>query len=60
MDFAGYQPQSLRQAMGSQALELALMEYFAKNEAQLLAMCANNNIDIKQFMRFWQKQSQHL
>ncbi len=57
MDFAGYDPNQLRNSVGSKAMAMALMEYFAKNEPALLAMCANSAIEVKDFMNFWQNQN---
>ncbi len=57
MDFAGYNPDQLRNSVGSKAMAMALMEYFVKNEPALLAMCANSAIEVKDFMSFWQNQN---
>ena len=57
MDFAGYDGKSLKTSIGTNSFGLALMEYFAKNEPALLAMCANSSIDIDNFMKFWHNQN---
>ncbi len=59
MNFAGYEPKTLRDALGSHSFSLALLEYFSQNEAALLAMGANANINAKEFMLFWQQLNQH-
>ncbi|HTN60130.1 MAG TPA: DUF3572 family protein [Devosia sp.] len=55
MDFAGYDPASLRQSVGSTQLQRGLIDYFASNESILLALCANAGITPEQFMRVWAK-----
>lgn len=55
MDFAGYDPASLRQSVGSSQLRRGLVDYFASNESILLALCANARITPEQFMRVWAK-----
>ncbi|WP_158625994.1 DUF3572 family protein [Arsenicitalea aurantiaca] len=49
----GYDPQSLRAALGSAELQLALIDYFASNEGLLLAFCANADLAPETFMRVW-------
>ncbi|VAW13538.1 hypothetical protein MNBD_ALPHA11-1448 [hydrothermal vent metagenome] len=56
MDISGYNPDSLRQALTSPELELAILSYFANNEPALLAMCANSGIKPSRFMSFVQNQ----
>jgi len=51
----GYDPDSLRLGFGSRELAVAVMDYFAANEAALLAMCANANLDVKEFMSCWRQ-----
>ena len=51
----GYTPAALRAALGGEDLGLALIDYFAQNEALLLALCANNGLDPADFMRVWAK-----
>ena len=53
MDFAGYDPASLRMSIGSAQLQRGLIDYFASNESILLALCANAGITPDQFMRVW-------
>ncbi|HEY0919417.1 DUF3572 family protein [Devosia sp.] len=53
MAVAGYTPQSLRAALGSTQLDHGLIDYFAGNEALLLALCANNRLKPEDFMRVW-------
>ena len=55
MDFAGYDPASLRLSVGSTQLRRGLIDYFASNESILLALCANAGITPEQFMRVWAK-----
>lgn len=53
MATAGYSPNALRGAVGSSELTHGLIDYFAENEALLLAFCANNQLRPEQFMRVW-------
>lgn len=55
MGAAGYSPAGLRAAMGSNQLEHGLIDYFARNEPLLLALCANNELRPDDFMRVWAK-----
>ena len=55
MDFAGYSPAELRSAVGTPQLDNGLIDYFASNEAILLALCANAGMKPESFMRVWQK-----
>ena len=55
MQAAGYDPQSLQGAVGSPQLQRGLVDYFASNEAILLAFCANAGIAPETFMRAWHK-----
>ncbi len=55
MQASGYDADSLRAALGSAELALAVMDYFAANEAALLAMCANVSLDVKEFMACWRR-----
>ena len=57
MDFAGYDPASLRVSVGSLQLQRGLIDYFASNESILLALCANAGITPEQFMRVWARQN---
>ncbi len=53
MGVTGYVPDSLRQAVGGEQLARGLIDYFASNEALLLALCANNALRPDDFMRVW-------
>lgn len=55
MALAGYSPQSLRAALGSTGLAAGLVDYFGRNESQLLAMCANAGIPVERMMRAWHR-----
>jgi hypothetical protein len=53
MAVAGYTPDALRAAVGSEELVHGLIDYVAENEPLLLAVCANNRLDPDRFMRVW-------
>jgi hypothetical protein len=53
MGLTGYSPAALRKVAGTPELDSGLIDYFAQNEALLLAMCANNNLRPDDFMRVW-------
>jgi hypothetical protein len=53
MDVAGYSPAALRRAVGTPALALGLVDYFAANESILLAFCANTGNRPEDVMRVW-------
>ncbi|WP_404403675.1 DUF3572 family protein [Pelagibacterium halotolerans] len=53
MSLCGYSPQSLRAAVGTEGLQHGLIDYFARNEPLLLAMCANANLPAERVMRAW-------
>ncbi|KKB83809.1 hypothetical protein VW29_14155 [Devosia limi DSM 17137] len=53
MEFAGYDPASLRRSVGSAQLQRGLIDYFASNESILLALCANAAMTPESFMRVW-------
>lgn len=53
MALAGYSPQRLRESVGTRALAEGLVDHFGRNEAQLLAMCANSGIEVSRVMRLW-------
>ncbi|HVX81007.1 MAG: DUF3572 family protein [Devosia sp.] len=55
MGFAGYDPTSLRRAVGTQQLATGLIDYFAGNEPLMLALCANHDLQPEQFMRVWHR-----
>ena len=51
MQSAGLDPDALRAAVGTPALQRGLVEYFASNEPILLALCANSAMAPEDFMR---------
>lgn len=53
MGVTGYSPNALRQAAGTAGLDHGLIDYFASNEALLLALAANNGFKPDDFMRVW-------
>jgi len=53
MGVTGYSPAALRRVAGTPELDAGLIDYFAQNEALLLALCANGNLKPEQFMRVW-------
>lgn len=53
MSECGYDPAGLRAAIGSRALSVALIEYFARNEPQLLAMTANAGLSTSEIMTLY-------
>jgi len=53
MQHSGLDPQALRAAVGTVRLQHGLIDYFAANEAILLALCANTGIGPDDFMRVW-------
>jgi hypothetical protein len=53
MGVTGYSPNALRKIAGTPELDAGLIDYFAQNEALLLALCANNNLKPDDFMRVW-------
>lgn len=55
MTMTGYSPDALRKAAGGDALDRGMIDYFATNEALLLALCANNSFKPDDFMRVWAK-----
>ncbi len=55
MGTAGYDPASLRGAVGSRQLAYGLIDYFAANETILLALCANAGMKPESFMRTWHR-----
>ncbi len=60
MGTTGFDPDGLRDAVGSEELAIALMDYFAANEPALLAMCANSGIHVEAFMRLWHAQNRSM
>lgn len=55
MSIAGYTPQTLQGAVGSESLSMAMVEYFANYEPSLLAMCANAQLDAQRFNTLLQR-----
>jgi hypothetical protein len=55
MQQAGFDPQSLRASVGTVRLQHGLIDYFAANEAILLALCANAGMTPETFMRVWHR-----
>jgi hypothetical protein len=55
MQFTGLDPDGLRRAVGSHALQRGLVDYFASNEPILLALCANIGMSPETFMRVWHR-----
>lgn len=53
MSMTGYAPDALRKAVGGDGLDRGLIDYFAGNEALLLALCANHSFKPDDFMRVW-------
>ncbi len=60
MNISGYGPQTLRDSIDTVELQAALLNYFASNEAALLAMCANAGIKTSRFMGCWGRQNAHI
>ncbi len=60
MGNSGYDPDALRAAIDTLELNMALLNYFATNEAAMLAMCANANINPTRFMRCWNQHNAHI
>lgn len=58
MAAAGYTPQTLRPAIATNTFKRGLLDYFVTNEAALLAMCANANLDPAAVTRLWQNFNQ--
>jgi hypothetical protein len=55
MQQAGLDPQALRAGVGTTRLQHGLIDYFAANEAILLALCANAGWTPETFMRVWHR-----
>ncbi|MBN9311398.1 MAG: DUF3572 family protein [Devosia sp.] len=53
MAVTGYSPTALRNAAGTPGLDHGLIDYFATNEALLLALAANAGLKPDDFMRVW-------
>ena len=55
MLFAGYDPASLKNALGSQEFWRALTDYFAQSESALVAMCSARDLSPGKFMSRWHR-----
>jgi hypothetical protein len=55
MQYAGLDPDALRNAVGTPALERGLIDYVASNEPILLSLCANSGLTPERFMRVWHR-----
>ena len=53
MGLTGYSPNALRKVAGTPELDSGLIDYFAQNEALLLALCANDLFRPDDFLRVW-------
>jgi Protein of unknown function (DUF3572) len=53
MSYSGLTPDSFRSAMGTESLARGLIDYFARNEALLLALCAESGRKPEAVMRVW-------
>jgi len=56
---AGYDPAGLRGALGSPGFHAGLIDYFARKEPMMLALCTANSLRPEDFMAVWQKLNQH-
>jgi hypothetical protein len=52
---AGYDPGSLRGALGTPDFKAGLIDYFARNEPMMLAVSAANGIRPEDFMAVWHR-----
>ena len=59
MTEAGYDPAGLRSALGSAGFHAGLIDYFAKREPMMLALCTANSLRPEDFMAVWQKLNRH-
>jgi hypothetical protein len=55
MTETGYDPQGLRKALGTSGLQAGLVDYFARNEPMMLALCTAQNLRPEDFMAVWHK-----
>jgi hypothetical protein len=55
MNISGFDPASLRGALGSAGLAHGLIDYVVQNEPLLLSLCANNGLKPETVMRVWAK-----
>ena len=53
MGLTGYSPNALRKVAGTPELDSGLIDYFAQNEALLLALCAESGRKPEAVMRVW-------
>ncbi len=53
MNTSGLTPENIRRAMGTESLARGLIDYFAQNEALLLALCAESGRKPEAVMRVW-------
>jgi hypothetical protein len=53
MSYSGLTPDGIRRAMGTESLARGLIDYFAQNEALLLALCAESGRKPEAVMRVW-------
>ena len=51
----GYDPPALRKALGTNGLRAGLVDYFARNEPMMLALCTKQNLRPENFMAVWHK-----
>jgi len=51
----GYDPGSLRAALGTAEFEAGLIDHFGRNEPMMLTMCAANSMRPEDFMAVWHR-----
>jgi hypothetical protein len=56
---AGYDPPGLRKALGTPGFQAGLIDYFARNEPMMLALCTANTLRPEDFMAIWAKLNRH-
>jgi hypothetical protein len=56
---AGYDPPGLRKALGTAGFHAGLIDYFARNEPLLMAVCTANDVRPDDFMAIWAKLNRH-
>lgn len=56
---AGYDPSGLREALGTPGFHAGLIDYFARNEPIMLALCTANAVRPDDFMAIWAKLNRH-
>ena len=57
MTETGYAPDTIGAAVGTRALNLAMLEYVVRSEPLLLAICANAGLSPERVTRLWQRLS---